>query len=231
MILPPKLNYMRFLMFVIAFLIVTVSASGQTGRDIFYNEVNYFLDEKGDTLTQTEFEKLLKEANPSYHKWEKIEIDSTRISRLIPKKEAFNVSYPKIYNALEEITQSKFQGNPLIIIHYNFVDDLCSPASGYNYWDTLRVRRNQRFSDNLSRRIENEFPNVIALHFFEPGINIEPSQILKQYFYLDLSRFFRTTIFKNPSSCGSVAIIRPGGRTVVFNGETSIPVIAESLQQ
>lgn len=200
---------MRFLIYFIFFFIISASASGQTGQDIFYNEVTFFLNEKGENVSQADFEKILKE-NPSiYNRWDHIENDSIRIARLIPKKETFNVSYPDIYKALEEITQSSFPGNPLIIIHYNFVDDLCSSASGFNYWDTLRIRRNKRFSDNLTRRIENEYPNVIALHFFEPGITIEPSQILKQFFYIDQNRFFMRTLFKIPSSCGSVAIIKP----------------------
>lgn len=218
---------MRLLISFFAFFIISVSV---TGQDIFYNETNLFLDEKGESITQTEFEKLLKENPSTYHRWDQIENDSIHIARLIPKKETFNVSYPKIYKALEDLTQSTFQGNPLIIIHYNFVGDLCSPASGFNNWDTLRIRRNKRYSDNLNRRIEKEFPNVIALHFFEPGITIEPSQILKQYFHIDNSLFFRNTIFKTPSSCGSVAIIRPGGSVVIFNGETPIPEIADLLK-
>ncbi|CAN5132585.1 hypothetical protein BH23BAC2_BH23BAC2_25650 [soil metagenome] len=221
---------MKFLIPLITLLLLGTKVQGQTMRGVFYNEVTFFLKENGESLSRAEFEKILKENASTYHRWDQIENDSIRISRLIPKKETFNVSYPEIYKALEVITQSTFQGNPLIIIHYNFVGDFCSPASGFNNWDTLRIRRNKRFSDNLNRRLENEFPNVIALHFFEPGITIEPSQILKQFFYIDHSGFFRNTLFKIPSSCGSIAIIMPGGNTTIFNGETSIPVIAGSLQ-
>ena len=202
---------------------------GQKGKDIFFNEVTFFLNEKGENIGQVEFEKILKENASEYNRWDQIENDSIRIARLIPKKVFLKVSYPEIYKGLEELTQTSFPGNPIIIIHYNYLNDLCSPAVGYNYWDTLRIRRNKRFSDNLNRRIEQEYPNVIALHFFEPGIEIEPSQILKQFFYIDKSGFFRNRIFRIPSSCGSVAIIKPGGNVIVFNGETPIPEISDSL--
>lgn len=209
--------------------IISASAKGQTQQDIFFNEVTIFLNDKGENLSQAEFEKILKENPATYHRWDQVENDSIRIARLIPKMETFSVSYPEIYKNLENITQTTFPGNPLIIIHYNFVDDLCSPASGYNDWDTLRIRREKRFSDNLNRRLEKEFPNIVALHFYEPGIEIEPSQILKPYFYIDHTRYFRNTIFNIPSSCGSVAIIKPGGNAVIINGETSIPEIADAL--
>ncbi len=221
---------MKFLITLFASFMIFASAKGQTGQDLFFNEVTIFLNENGENLSKEEFQKILKDNPSNYHRWEHIENDSIRIARLIPKKETLTVSYPTIYKAVEEITQTSLPGNPLIIIHYNFVNDLCSPASGYNNWDTLRIRRNKRFSDNLNRRIEKEYPNVIALHFFEPGIEIEPSQILKQYFHIDHTRFFRNTLFKIPSSCGSVAIIRPGGRAVIFNGETAIPELAGSLE-
>lgn len=215
----------------ILFFILSASAQGQTGKDIFLNEVTFFLNEKGQNLGRAEFQKILNENESTYHRWDQIENDSIRIARLIPKKETIIVSYPEIYKTLEAITKSIYPGNPIIIIHYNFVNDLCSPAAGYNYWDTLRIRRNKRFSDNLNRRIEQEYPNVIALHFFEPGIEIEPSQILKQFFYIDKSGFFRNTIFKTPSSCGSIAIIQPGGNVIIYNGVTSIPEIADSLKE
>ncbi len=220
---------MKFLISLIAFFIISFSAKGQTGQDLFFNEVTIFLNENGERISKEEFQKILKVNSSTFHRWEQIENDSIRIARLIPKTQTFTVSYPSIYKMVEEITQTSLPGNPIIIIHYNFYNDLCSPASGFNNWDTLRIRRNKRFSDNLSRRIEEQFPNVIALHFFEPGITIEPSQILKQYFYIDQDRFFRNTLFKILSSCGSIAIIRPGGSAVRFNGETSIPQIADSL--
>ena len=221
---------MKFRMLLILFLIFSVSAASQTGQGIFYNEVTFFLNENGENVSQAEFEILLKENATSYHRWDQVENDSIRIARLIPKKQTFNVSYPEIFKAVKEHTQLTFPGNPLIIIHYNYLDDLCSPATGFNYWDTLRIRRSKRFSDNLIRRLEQDFPNVIALHFFELGIEIEPSQILKQFFYIDKTGYFRNKIFKTPSSCGSIALIRPGGRTIIFNGETPVPEIADAMK-
>src|SRR5690606_24717915 len=220
---------MKVIISLIFFFVLNASAMGQTGKDIFFNEVTFFLNEKGENIGQVEFEKILKENAFEYNRWDNVENDSIRIARLIPKKQTLNVSYPEIYKTLKEITNSTFPGNPIIIIHYNYLNDLCSPAAGYNYWDTLRIRRNKRFSDNLNRRIEQDYPNVIALHFFEPGIEIEPSQILKQFFYIDQTGFFKNTIFKIPSSCGSIAIIKPGGNVIVFNGETPIPEISDSL--
>jgi hypothetical protein len=221
---------MKLLSPLLVLFLISASSQSQTGQGLFLNEITFYLNENGENLSQAEFENILKENPSTYNRWDQIENDSIRIARLIPKKENFTVSYPKIYKELKEITQSTFPGNPLIIIHYNFVDDLCSPAAGYNYWDTLRIRRNKRFSDNLIRRLEKEYPNPIALHFFEPGIEMEPSQILKQYFYIDNSGFFRKNLFKIPSNCGSVAIIKPGGSVIIFNGETPIPEIADSLQ-
>lgn len=220
---------MKLRISLIFFFIFSVSATSQTGQEFFYNEVTFFINENGESLTQAEFEKILNENTSSYHRWDQVENDSIRIARLIPKKQNLNVSYPEIFKAVNEHTQLNFPGNPLIIIHYNYFNDLCSPATGFNYWDTLRIRRNKRFSDNLIRRLEKDYPNVIALHFFESGISIEPSQILKQYFYIDKAGFFRNKIFKTPSSCGSVAIIRPGGRTIIVNGETPVPEIADAI--
>lgn len=229
--MPANVIYMKFLISLLAFLIISASATGQTGKDIFYNEVTFFLNEKGENISRAEFEIILKNNPSKFPRWDHIENDSIHVARIIPKEISINVSYPEIYKALEKITQTSFPGNPVIIIHYNFYNDLCSPASRFNKWDTLRIRRNKRFSDNLARRIENEFPNVVSLHFFELGIIIEPSQILKQFFYTDHSGFFRNTLFKIPSSCGSLAIIMPGGSVMIFNGETPIPEIADSFQE
>src|SRR5690606_14135608 len=215
--------FMKNFIFLVGLLIFTLSATGQTGQDIFFNEATFFLNEKGENISETDFRNILKERASEFNRWDQIENDSIHIARLIPKKEFINVSYPAIYKALQGITNSTFPGNPLIIIHYNFYNDLCSTATGFNNWNTLRIRKNKRFSDNLTRRLEKEYPNVIALHFFEPGIYIEPSQILKQYFYIDEDMFFRNTLFKTPSSCGSIALIRPGGRTIIINGETTVP--------
>lgn len=214
-----------FLPLYLAFL-VTISSSGQTGRDVFFNEHTFFLDQNGTSINKAEFEKILESDPLTYHRWDQLENDSVRIARLIPAKEEKTISYPSVYNALEKITGTSIQGNPVIIIFYNYFDDLCSRESGLNEWNTLQIRRNKRFSDNLKRMVQKQYPNVIAYHFFEPGISIEPSQILKQYFYIDKDRYFMNTLFNTKSSCGSVALILPGGNTVIHNGQTSIPVLA-----
>ncbi len=203
--------------------------SGQTGKDIFLNENTFYFDEKGSPITEEEFLSSLKNEPFEYHKWDQIENDSIRVSRLIPKKEELKISYPNLFQAVEKITNSSLPGNPVIIIFYNYLDDLCSPASSFNNWGTLRIRKEKRYSDNLKRRVEQQYPNVIAYHLFEPGITIEPSQLHKEYFLIDKDHFFRKTLFKTQSSCGSIALVFPGGRTIIHNGETPVPVIIDSL--
>lgn len=222
---------MKIIFALLFFFLFIVSSSAQTQRDIFFSEINFFLDETGTRIEGSQFENLLKENPMKYHRWDEIANDSIRIARLIPRNEQLKLSYPKIYQAVEETTNTSIQGNPVIVIFYNYLDDICSPASGFNNWNDLRIRKNKRFSDNVKRRIEKVYPNVIAYHFFEPGINIEPSQILKQYFLIDHEHFFRKTLFTTPSSCGSIAIIEPGGNTIIYNGEISVSEIADSLDR
>ncbi len=221
---------MKLLFTFLSSFIFSISTSGQTDNDIFYNEITFFLTENGSPLTQAEFEEILKNNAAKYHRWDQMENDSIRIARLIPRKEEIKVSYPDFFEAIEGITNTSLPGNPVMVIFYDYLDDICSPASAFNQWGTLRIRREKRFSDNLKRRIEQDYPNVIAYHLFEPGIYIEPSQVLKQYFFIDKNQYFRQNLFRTQSTCGSIAIIKPGGKTVIYHGETSIPILAESLQ-
>lgn len=214
----------------LAFLFIQ-SVNGQTGRDIFLYETTFYFDESGSSLTEAEFQNILKENPEEYHMWDQVENDSIRVSRLIPKKERLKVSYPDVFQSIEKITGNAIAGNPLIIIFYNYANDFCSPASSFNNWDTLRIRREKRNSDNLKRRIQQQYPNVIAYHLFEPGITIEPSQLHKEYFFIDRDHHFRKILFKTQSSCGSIAVIKPGGETIIHNGETSVPVITASLAE
>lgn len=210
-------------------LLFVLTTSGQTQRDIFLYEITYHLNEDGSALSPEEFQRILRENPEEYHRWDQIENDSIRISRLIPKKEEIQVSYPDLFQAVEKSTNSTLPGNPVIIIFYNYFNDFCSPASSFNEWGTLRIRGDKRFSDNVKRRIQQQYSNVIAYHFFEPGIDIEPSQVLKEHFFIDENQFLRKSLFKTQSSCGSIAIIKPGGKTIIHNGETSVSLLAASL--
>lgn len=221
---------MKLLFTLLSAFLFTISTSGQTVNDIFYNEITFFLNENGTSLTQGEFEEILKNNPATYNRWDQMENDSIRIARLIPRKEELTISYPEIYQVIEGITNTSIPGNPVIIIFYDYLDDICSPPSAFNQWGTLRIRKEKRFSDNLKRKIEKDYPNVIAYHFFEPGIYIEPSQLLKQYFYIDKNQYFRQNLFRTQSTCGSIAIIKPGGKTIIHHGETSISILTESLQ-
>ncbi|HSI69237.1 MAG TPA: hypothetical protein VK941_03325 [Gillisia sp.] len=207
------------------------SIYGQTGRDIFLYETTFYFNETGTSISEEEFRTVLKDNPETYHSWDQIENDSIRISRIIPRKQEFKISYPDIFQAVEKTTNSSIPGNPVIIILYNYLNDFCSPASSFNSWGTLRIRREKRFSDNLKRRIQQQYPNVIAYHIFEPGITIEPSQLHKEHFFIDREHFFRKSLFRTQSSCGSIAIIKPGGKTIIHHGETSVPVITASLNE
>lgn len=222
---------MKINLFIFLALLVCNSVNAQTGRDIFLYETKFYFDEDGSSVTEAEFKNTLQNNPADYHRWDQIEHDSIRISRLIPKKEELMVSYPDIFQAVETSTGSSLSGNPLIIIFYNYLNDFCSPPSSFNFWDTLRIRREKRNSDNLKRRIQNQYPNVIAYHFFEPGITIEPSQLHKEYFLIDRDLIFREILFQTQSACGSIAIIEPGGKTIIHHGETSVPVITASLAE
>lgn len=220
---------MKIKLFVFLSFLLVQTINGQTGRDIFLYETKFYFDENGASIPEEEFRIVLKDNPGDYHRWDQIEHDSIRISRLIPKREVVKISYPDIFQSVEKSTNSSIAGNPVIIIFYNYLNDFCSPPSSFNFWGTLRIRGQKRVSDNLKRRIEIEYPNVIAYHFFEPGITIEPSQLHKQHFFIDQDHSFRKTLFKTQSSCGSIAIIQPGGKTIIHNGETSVPVITASL--
>ncbi|MCM4159856.1 hypothetical protein FHG64_05275 [Antarcticibacterium flavum] len=220
---------MKIILFLFLAFLFIHPVKGQTGRDIFLYETTFYFDQNGSPLTEAEFQNALKENPAEFHMWDQIENDSVRVSRLIPKKEKLKVSYPDVFKSVEKITGSSLAGNPVIIIFYDYTNDLCSPASSFNNWDTLRIRKDKRAADNLKRRIQQQYPNVIAYHFFEPGITIEPSQLHKEYFFLDRDHYFRKGLFKTQASCGSIAIIKPGGATIIHHGETAVPVITSSL--
>ena len=123
---------MKLLFTFLSSFIFSISTSGQTDNDIFYNEITFFLTENGSPLTQAEFEEILKNNASTYHRWDQMENDSIRIARLIPRKKEIKVSYPDFFEAIEGITNTSLPGNPVIVIFYDYLDDICSPASAFN---------------------------------------------------------------------------------------------------
>ena len=72
---------------------------------------------------------------------------------------------------------------------------------------------------------------MVVLAFFEEGSVLANSpNSKKEYYFKDKDNFLRNSLFPGQVDCGSFALIKPNGETLVRNGESYAWYIEQHLK-
>ncbi|MCC8360106.1 hypothetical protein LA313_09370 [Salinimicrobium sp. ASW11-47] len=173
---------------------------------------------------------MKKNPNITYASWIS-ENDTARISRLIhPVFEQYVLAYPPFRNNLEKMTGKDFNDNTIFLLEYVYLDDHCT--SKRNHWTKKDVMERKHFLDSITTEPLGQNDQLDFLHIFEKGIEFPKTSVPeKEYFHTDTNNFLRKTIFRNPTLCGSFALIKPNGQVLVRHGEFRADWMSEYLKK
>lgn len=169
--------------------------------------------------------------NPKlYTRWDYMS-DTARVATLShPVYQRLEISYSPFRYNLEKIIEKEIPGNTIFLLEFTYRDDLCSHKSTNN-WKKSVVKSRKYFLRPIKAEVEEKYPEIIYLKFFEEGISLynDPTST-EEYFFKDLNNFLRNTLFRNPSFCGSFALIKPNGQVLIRNGEYRADYMADHLK-
>ena len=160
-------------------------------------------------------------------RWDSIGVDKKRYATL--KKDLYqigNIEFNTIIKQLESITGQKYFTDKTLIIHYTFKDDLCGSTS--NKWRKTNITNEKKWLEPFIKIFSEK--NAFYIRLFEKGISLKlKTDIKNEYFFIDKNNFFREKIFKNPTLCGSVSVIKPNNQVLLRNGEGSIKHVIKHI--
>lgn len=201
----------RIILFLILFS--GCSSSNKVSKDRAY------YDETGTLTTEEDFMQKWREKERGHARWDVIEDGQRKMSLSSPLFSSYLTEYRPLLRNLERITGQSFAENSVIVLAYEYADDLCSSTSS-NTWNKRKVGKRKSFLQPIRSEVLGASKNVIYLHLFEEGIELknDPGNN-DEYFFVDKNNFFRNNIFRDPSLCGSFALIKSNGQVLVRNGE------------
>jgi hypothetical protein len=188
-----------------------------------------YLDENGSKISETEFQNKWHNEELFLSRWDSLGSGKKQYARL--KKDLYlkgNFNYTEIKKNLEQLINRSIPDSIYILIEYYYKDDLCTPTWD-NKWTTNDILDRKEFLDPIHSALENN--NIIFIALFEKGIILNNSaNDDSEYFYSDYTNYFKEKLFKNPTLCGSEAIIKPNGQTLIRNGEFRADWMAAHLK-
>jgi hypothetical protein len=190
---------------------------------------DYLLDPIGNKYNNISGYVALRVKYPDYSIGFRITKDSGHVyQHNVLTYSTYKVNYKTIKDSLQKLTTKKFNDSTIFLIQYNYKDDICSSSSSNNMTRYLVSKRKSYF-DAKRKRLEKK-NNIIFLVLFEKGIQLKNKKNKKkEYFFSDSLTFFRTNMFLNPVVCGSYALIKPDGLTLVRNGEYMVDSMVDHL--
>ena len=193
--------------------------------------IKYHLDIEGKEIKRKEFDKLWRNRDSAYSRWDYETKDSSRVARLIPQYQQGVINRNDLKEYLEKVTNKKFADSTIFFISYTFTNDLCSPQYSTNNYTKEVIDHWKNLTDARKASIEENYPDIVRLNFFEQGIKLQnaPSDST-EYYYSDKENLLREIIFRNPAFCGSRALIKPNGQTVVYNGESISTQVVQLIE-
>ena len=235
---------MKYYKLLLLVLIITSCATphtylDETGKEIsvkksavFENRGNWvFLDQNRNQIPEEEFQEKWRNKENNLVRHDYIATDTGRVATLKePIYSRYTVSYYQIVTKLKELTGKSFPDNSIFIIAYTYRNDLCSPESS-NFKSKGKIASRKKSLEPFIEKIQNNNKEVVILIFYEDGISLANSpNSPEEYFYIDKGKFLRNNLFLTSTFCGSYAIIRPNGQTLVRNGEAPIRHIGQHLR-
>lgn len=133
---------MKFLspLFFIIFIIACSSTNNMSNK-------RYYFDENENQTSKADFSHknhTLKLSKRTY-----IKKDSGRITRLdVPHYQTYTSSYPKLMHKIENLTNKKFKASPTFIIHYEYLNDLCSQSDPDYTWKRSEINNRKNYYDS-----------------------------------------------------------------------------------
>lgn len=217
----------------LAVFLLSVLVSCSTSRTAGTNNPKIYihLDENGEEITAPEYQKRWRNKENNLVRYDYIAKDTGRVASLFsPRYSKYLVKQPLFFTTIEEITGKEFPINTIFLIEYKYVNDLCS-AKSTNHWNQQVIKNRKSFYTPNKEEIEKRNSEIVVLNFFEEGISLSNSpNSREEYFFQDKDNFLRSTIFRNPSFCGSYALIKPNGQTLVRNGESHTLFLEKHLE-
>ena len=215
---------MKLLQFLLlACLIISCNTSYITKKQVH-------LDETGKLLSSEDFQARWRNPDIQYTRWDYMS-DSARVATLShPVYQRLEISYSSFRFNLEKITGKEIPENTIFLLDYTYLNDLCSSKSTNN-WKKNVVKSRKEFLRPIKTEIENTYPEILYLKFFEEGITLQNDPTsTEEYFFMDFNNFLKNSLFRNPSFCGSFALVKPNGQVLIRNGESRADYIADHLK-
>ena len=184
------------------------------------DKVEYLLDYNGKSYDYNfvNFNTVLRE-NEDYSMGFRIVKDSGTVYQAnVPKYYKYNLNYTTIKDSLQILTSKKFNDSTIFLLQYCYLDDTCSNSFSNNMTRNL-ISKRKSYLNSEKKEIEAN-SNIIFLVLFESEIQLKNKvDNESEYFFSDSHNFLRSNLFKNPTMCGSFALIKPDGLTLIRNGE------------
>ncbi|WP_104735537.1 hypothetical protein [Hanstruepera ponticola] len=194
-----------------------------------FAQENIFIDENGNEIKEIDFKKKSMDRSLMLSAWKHIDDKGEIVYTL--KKDLYKIdilNYKEVKDQIEILINRRVPDNNTILLEYYYKDDLCT-SNRDNIWTRKEVINRKKFTNSLKRKIEKDYITYIVL--FEKEIVLKNNHNnKKEYFYADETGFFRDNIFKNPTICGSFALIKSNGETVIRNGEYRADLMAKHLK-
>ncbi|TYB74627.1 MULTISPECIES: hypothetical protein [Bizionia] len=192
---------------------------------------NIYIDENGQEIDNQDYQKRWRNKDLLLTTWS--HIDTNGIKNYTLKKDLYmtgNYDYNEITLQLEIIINREIPKNNIILIEYNYKDDLCTVPRWDNNWTEDNIKDRKKFTDPLRKSILKK--NISYITLYEEGMTLANKPNDKnEYFFIDAKKTFRNKLFIYPTNCGSYAIIKPNGETLIRNGEYRPDWMVTHLEQ
>lgn len=216
---PPNMNKILSLLF----SCITCSLAAQSKQFLHHTTV----DQHGNLRSYYKAKEITIEEEQAYHLHIAENISSLN-GNGNPVYEPLMADYVQIKKFLEDISGRSFE-DKIFLVEYTYANDHCS--SNNNNWDKAAIKKRKQFLKPQKKEIENRNREVIILNIFEKEISLSNSpDSKKEYFFTDKGNFLRKNLFQNATACGSFALIRPNGQTLVRNGESYAWALEQHLK-
>jgi hypothetical protein len=188
------------------------------------------LDVDGNKLTKAEFREKWTNEDLQLYAWQYKGEDGNNYIEL--RKGLFEISiqdFDSIRNLFKIEYGLKIPRKNVILLEYRYVNDMCNSEFLDNIL-TVSEFTSQRAFINTARS-DLKYQGITYITLFEQGVILANHSNKKtEYFFNDKGNYFRNILFTNPSLCGSYALIKPNGETLVRNGEYSAKHMTDYLK-
>lgn len=188
-----------------------------------------YLDETGKEISYKEYLNLRDNRDNPITSWDYISDSNVRVTQIVtPVYTPLIVRYPVLKKKIEETTGREFE-DQIFLISFNYLNDFCTNYKrnlGKSDIEGIRQRL-----DYSKTKIEARNNDLVILEFFEEGFTLQKaSSFHEEYIFVDTDNFLRKNLFRTRAGCGSFALIKPNGTTLIKNGEDSLFNIEQLLK-